>query len=106
MYALLTFYVPGHTINQSPNHRTHEEHFLEDPIATLLWNNLDTLFKSYKRKNEGPEIPTSFGMNVKPLGSFKLKLIELFDRIISRVQSTRIFNKICELGIVTAITVF
>jgi len=83
--AIIAFYTPiGVQIDPLGIEETFiDEKLLEaDPIYYELTKGMEVFASILEKESEEPEVATSFGAIVKPIGSGRLKIIEVIERII------------------------
>jgi SIT4 phosphatase-associated protein. len=95
----------GYTFDQFSEELKIDEAIVDtDPIINIIYDNMEVILSILQRENTEEVIKTSFGATIKPLGSGKLKIIDLVARVI-RIKSLKVHNRIKELKIIETITV-
>jgi SIT4 phosphatase-associated protein len=57
-----------------------------------------------KKVSEAQEINTTYGAQIKPLGTGRLRIIEVFERLL-KIKSETLYQKMSELDLINTITV-
>lgn len=74
-----------------------------EPLIDCISKNIATFAQILSNKTSQEGVKTAFGTNVRLLGSGRLRMIELIDRIL-KMNSRRIIQRVCETGLVKIIT--
>lgn len=107
LYSIICVYMPmGYTPDplgiEEPTYD--EEKLKEDPIIKHTLEGLETFAEILKRDPEEENIKTSYGASVKPLGSGRLRILDIIERVI-RIKSRYIYTKFRDLDLLKIITV-
>jgi len=74
-----------------------------EPLIDCISKNIATFAQILSNKTSQEGVKTAFGTNVKLLGSGRLRMIELIDRIL-KMNSRRIIQRVCETNLIQIIT--
>jgi len=74
-----------------------------EPLIESIARNIGSFAQILSTKSSQEGVKTAFGTNARLLGSGRLRMIELIDRIL-KMNSRRVMQRVCETGIVRIIT--
>jgi len=74
-----------------------------EPLIESIARNIGSFAQILSTKSSQEGVKTAFGTNARLLGSGRLRMIELIDRIL-KMNSRRVMQRVCETGLVRIIT--
>jgi hypothetical protein len=108
LYSIIAFYNPfPNGRKQDPmlpgyNPDLEQQQLEKDPIINVTCESLDILSRALKAGSTEETHPTPFGSHVRPLGSGKLRVIDIVDRVI-RLDCKKINKRIHDEGLISII---
>mgnify|MGYP007078502750 CR=1 FL=1 len=107
LYSIICVYIPfGYTPDPlGIEEPTYDEEKLKlDPIIKHTLKGLEIFAEILRKDSEEEDVKTSYCATVKPLGSGRLRILDVIDRVM-RIRSPMIYKKILELDLLKIATV-